>query len=671
MTVLDSRPELEQQQGLLSLMAGSQRLQRQCACGAPSAEGSTCAACEVKAAGAGSQMLQKHLAIGAADDPLEREADRVADQVMAGPAHSAVSGVPPRIHRFSRQGGGQMDRAPASVERVLARSGSPLESALRHDMEQRFGYDFSGVRVHTGADATQSARDVNANAYAIGNRIVFGAGQFTPGTHQGRHLIAHELTHVVQQSGADEILRNHGDGGANLPSTHQPSTGKPVIQRDTAGGGSTEFQDQVSVLSRPTHGPGIIEGTVTRTETAPASGSQPRQEINRGEMRITFNPNPSDCSITIPFGYNFVQAAQAGNTGICDEPPATTAVPPLPSDAFNRLKASVLAQVNSGLSGWFDIQLSGSNCPHGCANRALPIRINAHEDTAHPGQTITVVNRGGRADEATICAASREPSTAVHEGGHQVLGVGDEYEETDERLRATVPQWFRPERVRRDYSMMHDHRTRFAMFHERHFNGVKVFLERAFPGCTATLQARSRPIIPDYRIVLGGGYASVSGVRGSFLGAGLRLGIPLDRLRRWELVLGPQLTYLNASGNQYFQNAFLLGARLGLEGSTGDAGHGFTAGPFGEVGLGWFRSTDVAPGGAGSRSATAAYGELGLGAGYRTPSINSLRFDFRIEGAAGTAIGAPGIIGPSTRDIESDPARSRWFRLGLSVGAQF
>jgi hypothetical protein len=48
-----------------------------------------------------------------------------------------------------------------------------------------------------------------------------------------------------------------------------------------------------------------------------------------------------------------------------------------------------------------------------------------------------------------------------------------------------------------------------------------------------------------------------------------------------------------------------------------------------------------------------------------------LRLDFRIEGAAGTAIGAPDIIGPSTRDIESDPARSRWFRLGLSVGAQF
>jgi hypothetical protein len=129
-------------------------------------------------------------------------------------------------------------------------------------------------------------------------------------------------------------------------------------------------------------------------------------------MHITFNP--SDCSITIPFGCNFVQAAQAGNTGICDDPPASTAVPPLPSDAFHRLKDSVLAQLNSGLNGWFDIQLSGSNCPPGCANRALAIRVNAHEGTARQGKTVTVVNRGGRADAGTICAASWEPSTAVH-----------------------------------------------------------------------------------------------------------------------------------------------------------------------------------------------------------------------------------------------------------------
>jgi hypothetical protein len=163
----------------------------------------------------------------------------------------------------------------------------------------------------------------------------------------------------------------------------------------------------------------IIEGTVTRTETAPKSDSQPEQEISKREMHITFDP--SDCSITIPFGYNFVQAAQAVHTGICDDPPASTVVPLLPNDAFNRLKASLLVEVNSGLSGWFDIRLSGDNCPHGCANRALPIRINAHEDTAHPHRTITVVNRGGRADAGTICAGSCNRSTAVHAAGSALV----------------------------------------------------------------------------------------------------------------------------------------------------------------------------------------------------------------------------------------------------------
>jgi uncharacterized protein DUF4157 len=70
-------------------------------------------------------------------------------------------------------------------------------------MEQRFRHDFSRVRVHTGEAAEQSARDVNANAYTVGHNIVFGGGRFAPETNEGRRLIAHELTHVVQQSGLE------------------------------------------------------------------------------------------------------------------------------------------------------------------------------------------------------------------------------------------------------------------------------------------------------------------------------------------------------------------------------------------------------------------------------------------------------------------------------------
>jgi hypothetical protein len=143
--------------------------------------------------------LQKQLSVGASNDPLELEADRIADQVLATPANTTISTAPPRIQRLTGQETNQAEVAPASVDRVLSSSGTPLEPGLQQDMGQRFGYDFSRVRVHTDAAAARSAQDVQANAYAVGENIVFGAGQFAPNTSEGRHLIAHELVHVLQQ----------------------------------------------------------------------------------------------------------------------------------------------------------------------------------------------------------------------------------------------------------------------------------------------------------------------------------------------------------------------------------------------------------------------------------------------------------------------------------------
>lgn len=146
-----------------------------------------------------SGAIQTKISINQPGDVYEQEADRIADQ-MATPAHSAVSGAPPRIQRFSGQSDGQMDAAPASVDQALASPGRPLEPTLRQDMEQRFGYDFSRVQVHSGAAAEQSARDANARAFTVGRNVVFGRGEYAPHTVRGYHLLAHELTHVVQQS---------------------------------------------------------------------------------------------------------------------------------------------------------------------------------------------------------------------------------------------------------------------------------------------------------------------------------------------------------------------------------------------------------------------------------------------------------------------------------------
>jgi hypothetical protein len=89
---------------------------------------------------------------------------------------------------------------PGVVQEVLRSPGQPLDAEARAFFEPRFGSDFSGVRVHAGEQAAQSASSVNALAYTVGPHIVFGAGQYAPHSSGGRHLLAHELTHVNQSS---------------------------------------------------------------------------------------------------------------------------------------------------------------------------------------------------------------------------------------------------------------------------------------------------------------------------------------------------------------------------------------------------------------------------------------------------------------------------------------
>jgi hypothetical protein len=172
-------------------------LQRKCACGGAAGMSGECEECSKKKR----VGLQTKLKIKEPGDIYEQEADRIANQVMATPAHPAISSAPPRIQRFSGQSNRQMNTAPASVDQALASPGRPLEPALRRDMERRFGHDFSRVRLHSGAAAEQSARDVNATAYTVGHDIVFGTGRFAPATQTGQGLLAHELVHVVQQNG--------------------------------------------------------------------------------------------------------------------------------------------------------------------------------------------------------------------------------------------------------------------------------------------------------------------------------------------------------------------------------------------------------------------------------------------------------------------------------------
>jgi hypothetical protein len=199
----------------------------------------------------GNQALQRHfgsgaihakLAVGQPNDPLERQADEVADRVMRRvevpsiqrkcAACAAGGEACEECQKKHDQAGGLVRRrattnatqlaAPPIVHQTLATSGCPLDSATRTDMESRFGRDFGDVRVHTDRSATQSASAIDALAYAAGSHIVFGHGQFAPQADAGRRLLAHELAHVAQaqdmraSSGAafgarDELAEPHTD----------------------------------------------------------------------------------------------------------------------------------------------------------------------------------------------------------------------------------------------------------------------------------------------------------------------------------------------------------------------------------------------------------------------------------------------------------------------------
>ena len=194
----------------------------------------------------------------ASSDPFEREADRVADHMLAMSAHSASGETSLPIQRYDGQRSDRTAGVRASIDGVLNGAGSPLDPALRRDMERRFGHDFSRVRVFAGAAAERSATAVNAQAYTLGNRIVFSAGRFAPETREGRRLIAHELTHVVQQQGGRAAIQRAPAAGA-------PSAGVTISGIDIKSS-DPDCQYQKGEVERSRSTQGILNFDIERAE---------------------------------------------------------------------------------------------------------------------------------------------------------------------------------------------------------------------------------------------------------------------------------------------------------------------------------------------------------------------------------------------------------------------
>jgi Domain of unknown function (DUF4157)/Putative peptidoglycan binding domain len=199
--------------------------------------------------------IQRRLSVGAVDDPLEQEADAMADRVMCMPEPFTIaqaggeaiqrkcaacdeeetvqrrpgqtflqrqcarcdeeekvqmkplaSSITPFIQAKGAGGGAASDTVTQQINATRG-SGSSMDRPTQSFMESRFGTDFSNVKIHTGDDAVQMSRELNAQAFTVGSDIYFNSGKYNPSSDSGRHLLAHELTHTVQQGGGVTLQR--------------------------------------------------------------------------------------------------------------------------------------------------------------------------------------------------------------------------------------------------------------------------------------------------------------------------------------------------------------------------------------------------------------------------------------------------------------------------------
>lgn len=159
------------------------------------------------------------LAIGSVDDPLEHEADAIADTVMHMPAGEAdgkrnsstvsVKSGPADVHRKPLASNSvSSSHSPAHVQDAIGSGGQKLDRATRNFFEPRLGYNLNSVRIYTGSRAAESAQAIDAKAYTLGNNIVFGTGQYRPETDAGKQLLAHELAHAVQSGSSSNVRRD-------------------------------------------------------------------------------------------------------------------------------------------------------------------------------------------------------------------------------------------------------------------------------------------------------------------------------------------------------------------------------------------------------------------------------------------------------------------------------
>jgi hypothetical protein len=282
-------------------------------------------------------FIQPKLTIGQVNDPYEREADAIAEQVMRMPANESIRPKPApliiqkkcaaceeeekkmlqrkcghceeeeKLQRKEESANAPGNEAPSTVHNVINSGGQKMDEGTRGFMESRFGYDFGNVQIHNDSLAHQSSSQINALAYTQGNHVVFGSGQYQPETNSGKQLLAHELTHVLQQNkrSTDSVARRDKTSSISVEIDHinAPDTPKGInriIPRKelevvvTIKGASDDDTVTLSISgSTADTGSAKINGVdsydMNATETIKLKGVDQTEPGHAGKLRLVAN----------------------------------------------------------------------------------------------------------------------------------------------------------------------------------------------------------------------------------------------------------------------------------------------------------------------------------------------------------------------------------------------
>lgn len=307
-----------------------------------------------------SGILKTKLKISHPNDPYEGEADRISDEVMrmsqetVAPSGAKDLTVYRKCKRCEEEEKKKIHRKTSGMNNLQVREdvaqdidslrgrGSPLDIRTRAFMESRFGYDFSQVRIHADAKAVESAQAVNALAYTIGHDIFFGSGQYAPNTAGGRRLIAHELTHVVQQ------------GTINRQMLDKTEITNPEENAEKEAQAATN-----AVMRGQSFAPtrlGTLQIARQAPSSSPASGSvcgpdatdwfiRQVDAAKRDKMVLAIQKNVTGANrVAAMFGFSAEAIAEGAVAGKVLEEEKKAGLPPRSPEATKQIAASVLGQ---------------------------------------------------------------------------------------------------------------------------------------------------------------------------------------------------------------------------------------------------------------------------------------------------------------------------------------